>query len=70
MASRIDALKVGDILEGVGTVATPATGNLHFGKHMVGGLKDGDIHLWTHLLEINGQEESGSTSTDNCCLHS
>lgn len=70
VAPRIDTLQVGDIFKGVGAVAASATRDLHFGQYVVRGLKDGDIHLWTHLLEINGQEESRRSSTDDSCLHS
>ena len=70
VTSRINALQVADILKRVGTVTASATRNLNFGKYVVRGLKDGNVHLRAHFLEIDGQEESGCTSTYDCCLHS
>ena len=69
MAAGIDALQVFDLLKGVGTVAASATRDLYLGKYVVRGLKDGNVHLWAHLLEIDGKKESCRTSTDDCCLH-
>ena len=69
VASRIDALQVFDLLKRVGAVAASATRYLYLGKYVVRGLKDGYVHLWTHLLEIDGKKEACRTSTDDCCLH-
>ena len=65
MSTRIDTLQVFHVTESVGTVAPATSRYFHFGEHTFGGLKDGDIHLRAHLLEVDGEEEAGGTAAND-----
>ena len=69
MSTGIDLREVAHGGKGVGAVATTAAGDLHFGQHLPGLLEDGDLHLRTEFFQIDGEEESRGSSTDDSCSH-
>ena len=69
MATGIDLGEVAHGGKGVGAVATTAAGDLHLRQHLPGLLEDGDLHLRTEFLQIDGEEESCGSSTDDGCSH-
>ena len=68
MATRIDLREIADILERVGTVAATAARHLDLAEHPRAALEDGDAHLRTHFLEVDGTEKACCTASDDCCL--
>ena len=66
---RIDLRQVTDGSKGVGTVASSSTRHLHLRQHLLGLLEDGDIHLGTLFLQVDGEEEARSTAADDRSLH-
>lgn len=68
MAARIDGREISHLFEGVGTVATSASGDLYFLEDVLAAFEDGDIHLRTQLLEVDGKEETCGSSADDGCM--
>ncbi len=54
MAAWIDLREVTNLCEGVGAVTTSAAGDFHLGEYVLAALKDGNIHLRHHLLQVHG----------------
>ena len=63
MSTWIYLLQIAHGIERVGAVTSATTRYLDLGQHLLRFLKNGDVHIGAHFLEVNGQEESSRTST-------
>lgn len=69
MSTRINLRQVADLGKRIGTVTAPAATDLHFRQHPLAPLKDGYVHLWHHLLQVDSQKESCCSAANYRCLH-
>jgi hypothetical protein len=69
MSTRIYLLQICHTGKGIGAVAASAAAHLNLCQHPLATLKDGNIHLWHHLLQVYGKKESCRTATYHRCRH-
>ena len=69
VSTRIDLTQVADFGKGVRAVATSPTTHFHFREHALPLLVDVNLHLRNHFLEIDGEEKTSSSSSNDGCFH-
>ena len=65
MTTRIRLLEVGNLIEGIGKVASSTSCDFHLGKYLRVLLEDGDVGVRLLLLGSNGCKESCCTPTND-----
>ena len=66
MASWVHGREVRNTLKGVGAVAATTARDLHLRQHMMAALQNGHVHIRHHLLQVDGQEETGCAAAYDC----